>query len=360
MQGRLFFAWYLAIWSCSRIAAAIDPYLGNDPYWVLLHEPAVVEELKLSRDQRTEYTRLLDELDLRFFPLRNKPGREAVAGMTEVLADVQKQLQTLLRAEQQARLNEILYQFLGSHAFVRDDVRARLRYTDSQWKRINEITDETQKSITRLLEDSADGTAKSAIDRKYQLLKTDEQKQLMSLLKPEQQAAAKSIFGKPFATSELRKPAFRAPQLIDTGEWINSSGLRPKQLKGKVVVVHFYACGCINCIHNYPSYRQWHDQFKNRDVVLIGIHTPETASERDSTTVRRKAADEKLSFPILIDGKSENWNAWGNSMWPSIYLIDRRGYLRDFWPGELNWQGAEGEKYMRDRIEKLLDEKLSE
>jgi len=53
-------------------------------------------------------------------------------------------------------------------------------------------------------------------------------------------------------------------------------------------------------------------------------------------------------------GKSENWNAWGNSMWPSVYLIDKRGYLRQFWPGELNWQGNNGEKYMREWIERLV------
>lgn len=354
MQRGTFLVGFIALWCVGRTAAAIDPYLGNDPYWVLLHEPAVIDEMKLGGEQRAKYLRLLDELDLQFFPLRNKPDRDAVAGMTQIRDDVQKPLKSILRAEQQARLNEILYQFLGSSAFLRDDFRARLRYTDSQWKRINEITDETKKSISSLTDSAEKDDSKSSIDRKYQSLKIDEQKKLMSLLKPDQQAAAKSIFGKPFALSELGRPAFKAPELIDTGEWINSSGLKPEQLKGKVLVVHFFACGCINCIHNYPSYRQWSDHFKDRDVVLIGIHTPETAGERVSATVRRKAAEEKLLFPILIDGKSENWNAWGNSMWPSVYLIDRQGYLRDFWPGELNWKGAEGDKYIRERIEKLL------
>ena len=43
-------------------------------------------------------------------------------------------------------------------------------------------------------------------------------------------------------------------------------------------------------------------------------------------------------------------------MWPSVYLIDKRGYLRQFWPGELNWQGNNGEKYMREWIERLVAE----
>src|SRR5437764_976294 len=106
-----FFCGIAAFCFWGRIAAAIDPYLGNDPYWVLLHEPAVVEELNLSPEQRTQYSELLDKLDLRFFPLRNEPNREATAGMTEILEDVQKQLKSVLGTEQQKRLNEILCQF---------------------------------------------------------------------------------------------------------------------------------------------------------------------------------------------------------------------------------------------------------
>jgi hypothetical protein len=63
----------------------------------------------------------------------------------------------------------------------------------------------------------------------------------------------------------------------------------------------------------------------------------------------------ELTFPILIDKDKRNWDAWGNSMWPSVYLIDRAGYVRSWWYGELNWQGAEGEQQLRQRIEQLLD-----
>jgi thiol-disulfide isomerase/thioredoxin len=130
-------------------------------------------------------------------------------------------------------------------------------------------------------------------------------------------------------------------------------------LTGKVVVLHFYAFGCSNCIHNYPTYLEWQERFRDKDVVILGIHTPETAAEQDSATVKTKAADAKLQFPILIDGTKANWRAWGNSMWPSVYLVDKRGYLRHFWPGELKWQGATGDQWMRDRIEELLAEPAS-
>ena len=61
---------------------------------------------------------------------------------------------------------------------------------------------------------------------------------------------------------------------------------------------------------------------------------------------------------MAVDGAAENWKAWGNNVWPSVYLIDRRGNVRRWWYGELNWQGARGEESMRKRIEELLVEEI--
>jgi len=91
-------------------------------------------------------------------------------------------------------------------------------------------------------------------------------------------------------------------------------------------------------------------------VVIIGIHTPETVDEQNAESVKVKADEAGFAFPVLIDREKANWNAWGNSMWPSVYLIDKRGYLRHFWPGELKWQGATGDQWMQDNIEALLAE----
>ena len=72
--------------------------------------------------------------------------------------------------------------------------------------------------------------------------------------------------------------------------------------------------------------------------------------------VRVVGAKAGLEFPIVIDNQKRNWDAWGNSMWPSTYLIDKEGYVRYWWYGELNWKGAEGEALLRKRIEELLAE----
>ena len=96
--------------------------------------------------------------------------------------------------------------------------------------------------------------------------------------------------------------------------------------------------------------------FANQDFVVLGIHTPEVARERDVANVSSDTKSAGLTFPILTDNDKRNWNAWGNSMWPSVYLIDKHGYVRYWWFGELNWQGADGETQLRSRIEELIAE----
>lgn len=342
----------------SQSAYALDPYAsGADPYWLLLHEPAVQQELRLSAEQRPQFQKMLDDVDLRYFPLRNKSAAEAKQGFNALLEEVHTQLKGLLKPDQLARLREILLRHLATKAVLRDDVAKQLAFTDQQREKIQQITDETQTAVTALEKEASAGKPREPLEKQFVELKTEEQKKVLELLKPEQQNGWRQLIGKPFDLSRIGQPAFKVPELIDSREWINSaSPVTLAQSRGKVVVVHFYASGCINCIRNYPWYRQWSEAFQDKDVVIVGIHTPETTAERDVAGVRRKAAEEKFTFPILVDGKNENWNAWGNSMWPSVYVLDKRGYLRYFWPGELKWQGRDGEKFLRERIEALLKE----
>lgn len=335
---------------------AVDPYAGVDPWWVILHEPAAVADLRLDEAQREKFLALRDRLDLRFWPLRNKSREEATSGFESILTDAKRELPNILRPAQVQRLDEIVLWKLGTAALVRDDLAARLKYTASQRSRVQEILDETQTKVSALQQELSEGASQDSLQKQYIALKTNEQKSILKLLRPEQRKAWQDVLGKTFDPSQLGVPEYRVPELVDTGEWINTRPLKLNDQRGKVVIVHFYTFGCINCIRNFPWYREWHERFKQEDVLLLGIHTPETAGERDIARVRQKAKDDQFEFPVLIDAKKENWDAWGNSMWPSVYVIDKRGYMRSFWPGELKWMGNDGEKFMRDRIEALLRE----
>ena len=112
----------------------------------------------------------------------------------------------------------------------------------------------------------------------------------------------------------------------------------------------------MNCHRNYPWYRGWDESFRDQPLVIIGVHSPETEAEAKTENVRQQVTEAQFTFPVVIDTDKKIWNDWGNSMWPSVYLIDKQGRIRYWWYGELNWQGAEGEEIMRKRIEELLRE----
>ena len=339
----------------SRSPAA-DPFWGADPAWSLLHEPAVAEELTLTPTQREQFRRLLDELDAKFFPLRNKPTDEAANGAAEILADATSRLETLLSEPQFRRLTELQTRQQGTTALLQAGMIKLMTYKPQQKERLEQVISETLAATRDLEKRVGKGEPREPLEREYAELKRDELRKVADVLTPAQRSIWKKTLGRDFDLTTLGRPAFNAPELVDSGDWWNSAPLTIKALAGKVVVVHFYAFGCSNCINNYPVYLDWQERFRDEDVVILGIHTPETSAEQESAAVKTKADRAGFQFPVLIDSTKANWNAWGNSMWPSVYLVDKRGYLRHFWPGELKWQGATGDQWMRERIEELLAE----
>jgi thiol-disulfide isomerase/thioredoxin len=145
-----------------------------------------------------------------------------------------------------------------------------------------------------------------------------------------------------------------APEFTGVTSWIGSKPLKLADQKGKVVIVHFWTNGCINCIHNYPHYRAWQDRYKDeKNLLIIGIHTPEFDNEKDVDRIKDRLAKNKLTFAVAVDNTGDNWKAWGNQFWPTIYLVDKSGRIRHRWEGEL---GAEGYKKVTGQIDELLRE----
>ena len=346
-------AWLVALRSPSRAA---DPFWGADPAWSLLHEPAVVRELVLTPTQNQPYRGMLDELDAKFFPLRNKPNDEAAKGAADILADATSRLESLLSEPQLRRLGEIQTRQQGTTALLRDGMTKLMNYKPQQKERLEAVISETLAATRELEKRVGNGEPREPLEKEYSELKRDELRKVTGVLTETQRSVWQKALGRDFDLTTLGRPAFKVPELVDSGDWLNSAPLTINALAGKVVVVHFYAFGCSNCINNYPTYLDWQRRFRDKDVVIIGIHTPETAAEQDSASVKTKADHAGFEFPVLIDGTKANWNAWGNSMWPSVYLVDKRGYLRYFWPGELKWKGATGDQWMREHIEELLAE----
>ncbi len=148
-----------------------------------------------------------------------------------------------------------------------------------------------------------------------------------------------------------------APEFRDVTQWINSEPLTMTKLRGKVVVVHFWTNGCSNCVNNDHHYKAWQERYADKDVVIVGVHTPETAGERDIARIKAQAAKHGLKFPIAVDNDSATWKAWNNRYWPTVYVVDRRGRVRYGWEGELSYNGANGEEVVRTLVDALLMER---
>ena len=148
-----------------------------------------------------------------------------------------------------------------------------------------------------------------------------------------------------------------APELVG-GPWLNTDG-KPVSLaarKGRVTIVEFWTFGCSNCQANLPAYERLSRRFAGQDVTLVGVHTPETAAERNPENVKRRVTQLGITYPVLLDGEGKNWSQWKQRYWPTVYIVDKAGRTRFRWEGELEYNGAGGEAKVAVAVEKLLKE----
>jgi cytochrome c biogenesis protein CcdA/thiol-disulfide isomerase/thioredoxin len=140
------------------------------------------------------------------------------------------------------------------------------------------------------------------------------------------------------------------PSFAGATLWLNSPPLTPEGLRGKVVVVDFWTYSCINCLRALPYVESWYQKYKDHGLVLIGVHAPEFAFEKDPANVRRAVADLKVTYPVALDNDYAIWQAFNNQYWPAHYFIDASGRIRAHHFGEGNYDESE------QTIRKLLTE----
>ncbi len=131
------------------------------------------------------------------------------------------------------------------------------------------------------------------------------------------------------------------PSLAGANAWLNSPPLTREQLRGKVVVVDFWTYSCINCLRSIPYVRAWAQKYKDQGLVVIGVHAPEFAFEKDIANVRRAIADLGITYPVAIDNDRAAWRAFQNHYWPAHYFIDAKGRIRHHHYGEGDYAGSE-------------------
>ena len=126
-------------------------------------------------------------------------------------------------------------------------------------------------------------------------------------------------------------------------QWLNTDGesLSAGKLRGKVVLVDFWTYSCINCLRTLPHLKAWDAAYRKHGLVIVGVHTPEFGFEHVVSNVRKAVHDLGVRYPVAIDNRFRTWNAFHNNAWPTEYLIDRSGRLRETREGEGDYDGTE-------------------
>ncbi|MGB7190896.1 MAG: redoxin family protein [Acidobacteriaceae bacterium] len=142
-------------------------------------------------------------------------------------------------------------------------------------------------------------------------------------------------------TSSMIGKAAPFDSLSGATGWINSKDLRAKDLKGKVVLVDFWAYSCINCLRSLPYIEAWSEKYKDSGLVVIGVHTPEFGFGTKLDNVQRSVRKFHVTFPVALDSDYAIWKAFHNEYWPADYFIDAHGKIRYTHFGEGDYAKAE-------------------
>jgi thiol-disulfide isomerase/thioredoxin len=131
------------------------------------------------------------------------------------------------------------------------------------------------------------------------------------------------------------------PSLAGANAWLNSPPLKSSALRGKVVLIDFCTYTCINWLRTLPYVRAWGQKYADQGLVVIGVHTPEFAFERNLDNVRPALKEMRVEYPIAIDNDYAIWRAFDNHYWPALYIVDAKGRIRHHHFGEGEYDKSE-------------------
>lgn len=143
----------------------------------------------------------------------------------------------------------------------------------------------------------------------------------------------------------------KAPELKNGQEWINSGPLQLADLKGKVVLIDFWAFDCPNCAEAMPHIKQLHSKYGKDGLVVIGVHTPRIDYEKDVAKVREAVKHKGIEYPVVIDNKFLIWSDYLCAAWPSHFVVDQDGVI------QLSRTGTGRYEDMEKVVQRLLAKK---
>ena len=162
----------------------------------------------------------------------------------------------------------------------------------------------------------------------------------MNMSRPETSTAQRLAFLHGLLTGQTASQTELA-SLGHANEWLNSPPLTAEGLRGKVVLVNVWTYTCINWLRQLPYVRAWAKKYKDQGLVVIGVHSPEFAFEKNIDNVRPAVETRKITYPVAIDNDFRIWRGFSNNYWPALYFIDAQGRLRHHHFGEGQYEQSE-------------------
>lgn len=155
------------------------------------------------------------------------------------------------------------------------------------------------------------------------------------------------IRDKPMALADLKTDTLIAASSAPVapafaqGSWINSDPLTIEKLRGRVVLVEFWTFACYNCRNTLPSVKKWDQQYRDRGLTIVGVHTPELNEEYNLDNVRRAVPSLGIKYPVVTDNDYKTWKAYNVEAWPTIFVVDKQGRIRWEHVGEDHYEETE-------------------
>lgn len=155
---------------------------------------------------------------------------------------------------------------------------------------------------------------------------------------------AKEQLSKNIQSAKLQdalKNPYPAPEISGIKSWLNSKPLTISSLKGKVVLIDFWTYSCINCLRTLPYITKWDQTYRDKGLIIIGIHAPEFEFEKNADNVQNAIKRNNVKYPVALDNNLDTWRAFQNKYWPAHYLIDKDGNVVYTHFGEGNYDKTE-------------------
>lgn len=314
----------------------------------IAHSEEGQRELGVGAETEAGFDKALSKAASGWMRWRNLPEPEQREAIARAEASVVGEVRRRFGGSAVTRLRQLELQAQGARAMLRPEVAEHLAITARQQSGFDALFERSDRALAQVAAVGAAGRARrqAAVTR----LRTTESEATQKLLDADQWSRWQACLGDAREPWTFERVLPMAPELVDSGVWVEADRqARLSDLRGKVVLLHFYAFQCHNCHANFDVYNRWNRSLRDQGIEVVGVQTPETDDERDAGKVVAAAKKAGFGFPVLVDLKSATWEAWGTTMWPTVYVIDRRGYVRHWWMGELRWKGARGD----EEIERL-------